>query len=425
MVRLRRQLSANRWLDPHNRYQKDVVSSIRRHAGPRGRIYERDLSEYIAVSALLHCFDGWSFLGRAWEAEMAGDPGAARHLGYYAELRAAMSALASQGVGVFDDIHFVVDDDGACSGIRRGGKTHQFVWLALKHWASDKASDVLFRVVALSGISLAEWLEQFHPSGSGVRALAVDLIEHWGLDLELLAADRDDRNIASYRPTFLVSSNPRPIGEVVQSATEFWKLCEPTESSQFSGIDGLLLRHSLEFVFQRSRPEPRSPRQAPNQYLMQVDRMLDGLSLPDQLKESFRKNLDPNRHRAQLLSDARARGTSNDIDRSKQVLSRATLLLRLATGCAKELVGEIGTDARDLLKFWWAGSFVNRRLWPGSPPDLLGDLWTDAEDAIEDIGYWLSSAPTAKSRFEFWNQLAKQAATLSATERICLWGLGL
>ena len=39
---------------------------------------------------------------------MAGDPDAARHLGYYAELRATMSILAGDGIGVFQNKHIIV-----------------------------------------------------------------------------------------------------------------------------------------------------------------------------------------------------------------------------------------------------------------------------------------------------------------------------
>lgn len=61
----------------------------------------------MAASVIVHCFDGWSYLGRALEAEMAGDPQTAVHLGYYAELRAAMSVLASDEIGVFRNKHAV------------------------------------------------------------------------------------------------------------------------------------------------------------------------------------------------------------------------------------------------------------------------------------------------------------------------------
>lgn len=320
---------------------------------------------------MVHCFDGWSFLGRALEAEMAGDPDAARHLGYYAELRAAMSTLASQGIGVFDKIHIVVDDSGDCLDVRRAGPTHRFVWLALEHWASDKAYDVLFKIVGLSGIPLATWLEQFHPAGSGVRPLAVDLIKRWGLDLRLLAADREDRNIASYRPTAFVSSGPREIEMVAQTVAAFWKLCRPTESSLFDGIDLLLLRHSLEFVFSRSHPRGRGRWQAPRQYEQRIGKMLSGVGLSN--AGIFRKRLlDSHEPGRELLSDAGKRGSPDDIDRSKQVLARATLLLRVATGCAKELLAETGAaDARDLLGFWWSSPSVNRRLWDGESPRCI------------------------------------------------------
>jgi len=60
------------------------------------------LSEYIAASCLLHCSDGWSYLGRAISALLRGDPHRARHLAYYAELRAATALLAKVGVSSID-----------------------------------------------------------------------------------------------------------------------------------------------------------------------------------------------------------------------------------------------------------------------------------------------------------------------------------
>ena len=102
------------------------------------------------------------------------------------------------------------------------------------------------------------------------------------------------------------------------------------------------------------------------------------------------------------------------------------MLLRVATGCAKELLAETGAaDARDLLGFWWSSPSVNRRLWDGEAPEAFGDLWQDAGDAIDHVEGWLAETRSAKSRVDFWKRLATPAAQLSATERICLWGLGL
>ena len=38
---------------------------------------------------------------------------------------------------------------------------------------------------------------------------------------------------------------------------------------------------------------------------------------------------------------------------------------------------------------------------------------------------WLDDDAPGKTRLEFWKRWAVEAAVLSTTERICLWGLGL
>jgi len=78
------------------------------------------MTGYVAVSAPLHCADGWSFLGRAVAAILLGDATAARHLGYYAELRAAMSLMAAHGVGIFNRTHFVVVTADDCRLVPQG-----------------------------------------------------------------------------------------------------------------------------------------------------------------------------------------------------------------------------------------------------------------------------------------------------------------
>ena len=77
---LEKNWEANRWLSSDNPYCEDVAREIGKGTLPVEAFF--CLSEYIAASAILHCFDGWSYLSRALESEMAGDPDTARHLGY-------------------------------------------------------------------------------------------------------------------------------------------------------------------------------------------------------------------------------------------------------------------------------------------------------------------------------------------------------
>lgn len=418
-------LHAGRWLDQGNPYRTNAAASIRSHVRG-GRLVRRKVLEYLAVSTILHCFDGWSYLGRALQAEMSCDPDASRHLGYYAELRAAMAVLASEGIGVFDRHHVVVDASGSCHGIANGGTTHTFTWDALETWADTKAGDVLLRVIMVDGIALAEWLDQFR--STGVQAIASDWLRSWGLDLRRMTQDQNARNTASYRPTALESSGPRPIVEVMQSVTEMWRLFEPSGTAPFRDLDRHLLRRSLESVFRMAHPNGRSPKQARVQYRVRVEHMLNALNLSDVARNRFRMFLDPFDpiSRVTLPSDAGGKDLPKGISHSKQVLARAALLLRVATGCARELLDSTGEDLRRLIGFWCSDASVRRRMWPEQTvPGSFAELWDDADESLEIIEGWLERASTSDCAFAFWGRHSTEATVLSTTERLCLMGLGL
>src|SRR5690554_4022269 len=55
--------------------------------------------EAVALTIPSHCMDGWNFVARSMEAALSGDFHAARHLAYYAQLRAGMCILANLGIG--------------------------------------------------------------------------------------------------------------------------------------------------------------------------------------------------------------------------------------------------------------------------------------------------------------------------------------
>src|ERR1700722_668599 len=94
---LRRFTRGSMWIGKNNRYSTDTIGKIKNDVRSN-RINVRNLSQYIVASCLLHSTDGWSYLGKAILALMRGDPHRSRHLAYYAELRAAMSILASEGI---------------------------------------------------------------------------------------------------------------------------------------------------------------------------------------------------------------------------------------------------------------------------------------------------------------------------------------
>ena len=352
---------------------------------------------------------------------MSGDPDAARHLGYYAELRAAMSLLASEGIGVFNRHHAVTLPTGRCQSLQ-GPPTHQFTWDALEYWATlPRSADVIFKAIKPAGIPLEQWLPAF---GGGAGFLANSWLEQWGLDLARLSADRDARNLASYRPTAFTSAGPQSIHDTVVTVCHLWRLCSPGSRGEFSTMDRHLLRLALHLLFRNKAG--RSPRQAIRIYEGQVSSMLDAQMLADgqraRLHELLLYKVDSDT--PDLFLAANRREPPTHIDHSKQVLARATLLLRVATGSLSTMLDESNATLRSDLFFWWTKPAVRRRLWASNgQPDTFDDLWDDVRDALESALEWTQGASDTGCGNSFWAMHSGEASILTTPERIFLWGV--
>jgi len=431
MSRIQRYWKGSRWLTLKNRYRSDSIGQLKQDA-PDSTTWAPNhghLADYVAASAITHCFDGWSYLGRALEAELSGDPDIARHLGYYAELRAAMALLAADGIGIFDRKHVVVNNSGQCECIRSGGTAHVFIWEVLQWWASDtRGYDRLQDAIQPGALPLRDWLS--HYPGSA-RFVSTRWLEQWGLDLSRLTEDREARNLASYRPTAFTSAGPKAISDTLQSITRFWEMCEPGAVGGFPVLDRHLLREGIKLVFD-AKPSRTGSRAADNyandkRYKSDVEAMLGGVTPSEFSSEQWKRFLsyEDDAEIPKILMDAGATAGPTHPDHSKQVLARAALLLRVATGSAANLLSSITSTSNNELAFWWSGESVRRCLWQeSSPPDRFADLWLDIKEATESINTWLQTASNP-CRHSLRNELALETATLATTERVALWGLKL
>ena len=103
-----------------------------------------------------------------------------------------------------------------------------------------------------------------------------------------------------------------------------------------------------------------------------------------------------------------------------EVLSRALLLLRLATACAHDLLAEFGSDPRAVTRHWWQSRHVRRGLWPvGHILHSFSDLWDEADEALDTLRQQRNRISTFKMRSPAY---ADSVATLATAERIFLWG---
>lgn len=412
----------SRWLSKNNRYSLNPPDKIASEMDDGSIKNSRHLSHYIAASCLLHCADGWSYLGKAILSLLRGDPHRSRHLAYYAELRATMSLLAGVGIGVFKDRHFVISAPHSASKLRGGGGTHMFAWDCLVCWGQQSSSgDIFTSVVRPNGRSLDDWLVPLG-GGSVVAPQAQGWFRQWGMDLEIFSKDRNARNESSYRPDGLPSTWNIDAPDTVQFVKELWATLEPSSAS-FDVIDKHILRLGLESIFRSQFGKtPADDRNGFKEFTLSIVKYQNMIPA---LEENW----------VQFITRARDGSDPSIFSFSEQapeqlgdsvfaIISRATLLLRIASGSISQLFHEAGYDA-DSVAFWWQGFARNRGLWDDTcEADALTDLWSDVAVCLEDIEHFQTTHDIEKQTFarlgtEYGNALVR----LGSCERVAIWSM--
>jgi len=414
----------SRWLSAANRYSSNTTKQLEIDTGVGGTIAHTQLGRYIAASTIVHCVDGWSYVARALEAALSGDTHAATHLAYYAELRAAMSVLAAGGIGVFDQKNFVLTSNGDCQQVN--GSTHTFAWDALNHWATlSAASDLVFDVVQPGGSSLATWLQHFPGSaGSVARSRVVsNWLRDWGVDLRVFVEDREARNRSSYRPTSIPHLKRLRFSESLEFLEGFWKTFEPSALHPFRVLDRHLLRRGMAQAFKASSGS--SPKRAPRAYMSFVKKVIHAVGPGDLSAPEWLQFLDLTSDKVEspLLATAEGQAAKDSAQYHLQVIARASMLLRIATGASRAMVAATSSAERAQLAFWWHALGEDRGFWdsPAIPTSLM-DLWADVDSSVTQAS---AARSDSQSRRVFLGSNPGAARMLSACERIPLWGLGI
>lgn len=414
----------SRWLSATNKYSSNTTKQLDIDTAIGGTIAHAQLGRYIAASTIVHCVDGWSYVARALEASLSGDVDAATHLAYYAELRAAMSVLAASGIGVFDKKNFVLTSNGDCKQVNGG--THKFAWDALSHWSTlSAASDLLLDVVQPGGFALDTWLQHFPGSAGSIarsRVVSKWLLD-WGVDLRVFAEDREARNQSSYRPTAIPHVKRLRFSDGLEFLEGFWTTFEPSALHPFRVLDRHLLRRSLAQAFKASSGS--SPKRAPRAYMSFVRKVIHAVGPGDLGAAEWEQFLDLTIDQVEspLLAAAEGQAPKDSPHYHLQVIARASMLLRIATGASRGLVGTASAADRAQLAFWWHALGDERGFWesPVIPASLM-DLWADVDNSVTQAR---AARSASQSRKTFLGSSPGAARMLSACERIPLWGLGI
>ena len=410
-----------RWLGTRNVYRFDPVVALRSRKPSTGSDRPLQLGDYVAASCPLHLWDGWTYLGLSVHAHLRGAIGNAKHLAYYAELRAAMALLASQGIGIFSDRHCIVEAPRSVLYLSNRG-THVATQLCLEHWAdSVNAADLLSRIVTMERVSIKEWIGQLRLAGAWAP-IGTDLIRQAGLDLKKMSDDRVSRNEASYRPTSIVLPPVRDVRTDVNFLVEMIGLLEPGASpGTFEGLDRFVCRRMLEGAFKAGTG--KSDLQSAGLYRSSIESMLEAFIDSTVRREELERFL----IREQEHSDpmpilaASQDGDQADPDYHLQIIGRAMLLLRIATGAIRETFDRANLSL-DVLRFWWQSAGSMEGFWDDAPQIVdRSVLWTDIFQGLEDLYEWTQEG--LSSRHNLLSTCADSIVQTTGLARITLVGL--
>ncbi len=403
------------WIHLANSYLQDTIKKIEDDL-QRHSINNTDLGAYLSISAPLHCIDGWTYLSRSLNSLIHGDFHTARHLGYYAELRAAISILATEGIGILNYQHFVIDKHEDCVLIPISQNTHSIVWPILDYWAKQPgAATLIGSVVMPYGVTLMDWHKEF-ASATTFPAIAEKWLTSWGLDLQQLNTDHHTRNAISYRPYRILSPAPAIPAQVFSFVREFWSTFSPAGVSKFNELDRYLLNKSLQIADTALRGKNYEERVSSTVSHLFKDKQVA-------LVESYTNFLSKDQD-SLILKYASLKDDSSHPEQVYEILSRASLLLRLATGASAELLSSSGFSWLDL-EFWWKALGNDIGLWElGKELIVPDDLWEDIYNSINELDEWKENTPIPSTfNLHTTNANAKNLWMLSGTERIALWGL--
>lgn len=412
-------LAQQRWLSVAGRYSEDTASRFSDDVESGKSLDVKSISEYVAVSAPAHVIDGWTLLARAIESLLRGSPATAVHLAYYAELRAACSLLATQGVGVLNNHHPVVQGQGSVAAVNGG--THKVCWEALALCSSaSRMRESVLSSINVGGASIWSWLSAFM-GGGNAPAVGTRWLTAWGLDLKRLSDDRAARNEASYRPEVFRPAPSVSTRDAARFVESLWRLFQPSTRGSFPSIDKCLLRRAVELAFYGIRgvaPVDDLPK-----FGAEVDAMLVQMPLSDVDRASLRRYLlrQDVAHDPTPLDLAEKSTASDDAELATHVVSRAALLLRLATAATSKVARIAAVDAA-AMKFWTSKFGIARGIWAdGREPMDVGDVWMDIEASLDESASWL------KRGQDTLRDLADSSpgafARLGAFDVVALWGL--
>lgn len=430
----RRNISKAKLLTANNPLINNALLSVDRHTDVRNpyNIAPNQINQFLAASSLSHMLDGWGYLSSAFNALLNGDEATAIHLGYYAELRSAMSILSTEGLGVFSTKHigafsptnnvefpknYYKNNNPLGKYVINQAGTHTFVWNAMEKWSdsSTKPGDDILKVFKVKGLNFYELIEYFHPSTAGSSLLTLqtvkDWLKEWCFDIKRYQNDKEARNEASYRPQRIQNFNAfTDFQQIINEVGAFWNVISPTQQSKFDLLDKHLLRKLFNSLYVKINPAQSLDELINNAFIQH--------GITDQPLIDFLSHQGPHQNEHVIFTHAATRNTS-----ALAVIARATLLLRISIGMVSHLYHAGGMSKPDL-NFVWNKYGLENGFWSAATPvSDHNDLWHDLESMFSDLKDDVNNAGSPNDIYSIRERNPAEMIYFSQINRACLWGL--
>ena len=322
-----------------------------------------------------------------------------------------MSLLAAEGVGIFGNRHVAIGHNYVTVDFTGLG-THAATWKLMDAWGNDPhRSSTVLDAITVEQRTINEWFAEANIVSSVQHLVAGDWLREWSIDLSIFFEDRNLRNEVSYRPSRIVhSTNTTPVKDkVIDPLLLAWDSLQPSADRGGALIDQDLLALAL------SRARDRQ-NLCQSQWEQFVDQNLTAASCS---LRAYLKGTQGGAH--DIFAWAQDASVPPMVN---AVLSRATLLLRIANAvCALKL--DQAHVMKNDLRFWWDGLGQECGYWKsGDEPDTFTDLWTDVSNSIADIDVVLQTdgPPNTMSAI---HQIVGPLVSLTQHPRALFWLLGL
>lgn len=393
-------------------------------------IPQRQINSFLAASSLSHMLDGWSYLSHAFNAVLSGDESAATHLSYYAELRSAMSILATEGLGVFNTQHLGVfsltsSTEFPTNRYQNNGRrinerkpTHQFTWDAMEKWAKSpsKPSCELLKIFKVSGKSFYDLTEFFHPTTATSTLHSNSIIKtwlkEWCLDIKLYRNDRENRNDASYRPQRINNFDTTlDFKSMFNDLDKYWSVISPSNTDKFSLLDKYLLRKLYSSLYSQLTTA------VPKEELIRNAFYEHGLS--DETLFDFMNFKAPFSSDHIVFTNANIKNTN-----TLSIFARATLLLRISIGLVSQLFNDGGMNKNEL-NFIWQNYGIENGFW-NSTQNMSSDflnLWSDIQPSFSDLVSDINTLGNNNDLYSIKKRNPEATLYFGQINRACLWGL--